>query len=348
MKKTLLALSLAGFFASSASAVMVYNNNGTQLDISGSARVMVTKTSGDNANERVDLKNDGSRVKFKFSQALGEGFRALGYMELRPSNIDFGSSISTKYLYAGLDVDNLGQLTFGRQKTAGDAFKLADPAEQDQAINVAVSLATEADKVVHFKTANMDGFGIEASYLFDQDATKLNSSHKYNANANGYQFLTKYQNQFSDLAMQLNLLYAHSNKGGYVNEGANPIVSTQKIYGVSAGIKVADLGLAMDYAKSKESKKHTNGVESSVDGVQVALTYQVTAPMDVYALYHHYSKNENGKTNDMRKVITNGFGVGSHYYLSKNVMSYVEYNRDKSTDKSASDNGAYVGLRVYF
>lgn len=358
MKKTLLVLSIASLFAGSANAVMIYSDNGTQLDVSGSVRVALVQTSGERTNDRLDLRNDGSRIKFKFGQALGDGFSALGYVELRPSSLDFGDDISTKYLYAGLSADGLGSLTFGKQKTAGDAFKLADPAEQDVAVNdgaKAADLITSARKVIHFKSDDIYSLGLEASYIFDDESGKTTASvltESYRPNLNGYQLLAKYKDNLGDVSLQLNALYSHVKKGGTIESSTTVShLQSQDVFGLAAGLNVADFGIAVDYAKSKENEKQTGKVLSKVTAIQTALTYQVTSLADVYALFHHYTKEKfsaSGSGQAKEKVITNGFGIGSHYYLSQSVMTYVEYNRDKSSNVKSYDNAAYVGLRVYF
>lgn len=352
MKKTFLFLSLASLLANPAGAVTVYDANGTQLDVGGSARFVLAKTSAEQTN-RLDLNNDGSRVTLKFSQALGDGLSALGYMELRPSNKDFDSSISTKYLYAGVSADGVGSLTFGNQKTAGDAFKLADPAEQDRAVDSAVGLNTSAKKVVHLKSDSVYGLGLEASYIFDDESSKTTvgtgSQKVYRPNLNSYQMLAKYENRLGWMGLQLNALYAHTKKGETITDKSVSHTKSQDIFGVALGLKIADLGIAVDYAKSKEKGKKAQVVElSEVKALQTALTYQVATPVDVYALFHHYARHTKDKSASVKKVLTNGFGVGAHYYLSQNVMTYLEYNRDKSSDVRFYDNSAYVGLRVYF
>lgn len=354
MKKTLLSLSIAGLMASSANAVNVFNNDGTSLDVSGSARVVLAKKT----TERVDLQNDGSRIKFKFSQRLTDSLQALGFMELRPSGENFDGGITTKYLYAGLQFDGFGSLTFGRQKTASDGFKLADPAEQDLAIDDAMGMQTSSQKNITLKLPQvygLQGFALETSYLFDHSADKKDE------NGNGIQVLAKYQQNIAGFGVKIHALYAHQKNNGIhfkstqINEQ-----TTQETFGFAGAVNMGDFGLAIDYASTELKGNKANQARGLVisgiptnsihkaRGMQTALTYQVTEPVDVYALYRHYTY----QPKEAGKYIVNGFTLGSHYFMNKNVMTYVELSRDNLSDhqtvKGFHDNAGFVGLRVFF
>ncbi len=331
MKKTLVALSVAALAATSANAATVYNQDGTKVDINGSVRVMLNKLT----DHRADLQNDGSRVKVKFSQEIGEGLKALGYIEVRPSDADFGNGIKTKRLYAGLAADGVGTLVFGKTTTAGDNFKLADPTEQGYSVNDATGLDTDGKKVVKFESANFAGFGFETSYTF---ATDANDEAE---NANAYQLLAKYENDFDGLGVNAHALYSVA-RMDYANINKT---ERNKIWGLAAGVNYADFGFAVDYSQGKGYGEHnSDGKLTSFDkdvkvkAYSLATTYQVAEPVDVYAVYTH-AKKEDEKT----KAIT----LGSHYQVAKNVQTYVEYATKKVDDKKRN-NGYYAGLRVFF
>ena len=351
MKKTLVAIAVAAFAATSANAATVYEKDGTKVDINGSVRLMLNKKT----DNRTDLQNDGSRFKFKFSQQLGEGLSALGYMELRPSGDDFDSNIKTNKVYAGFTQDNVGTLTFGKRLTAGDNFKLADPTEQFLSVVTATDLKTSSSKVVDFTSANFNGFGFQTSYVFGDDATK-----KDNPNQNGYQVLASYENDFDGLGIAAHALYSNVKHELNSNKTYN-----HKVWGLAAAVNYAGLGFAVDYAQAKVSDKRSFGFQ--LDGNeppkptkltppgldinkskawQIATTYQVNDPLDVYVAYHQFKfENESGKKDAKVK----GFAIGSHYNLTQNVKTYVEYTSEKGNwDKAKRENAYYAGLRVYF
>ena len=378
MKRTLVAVAVAAFAATSANAATVYNQDGTKLDVSGSVRVMLNKKT----DQRTDLQNDGSRVKFKFSQNIGEGLSALGYIELRPSGDDFDDGIVTKKVYAGLKAADVGTLTFGKQATAADNFKLADPTEQgwssvdgakfkvrkvklalidptkdtvkvdknmpiydlDNVETKSFGLPTSGKKVINFTSANWNGFGFQTSYVFADDAN--NDS----LNTRTWQGLFTYENKFNeDLGVKAHALYSHAKVG----EDAS-----HKVWGLAAGVDYAGLGLAVDYTHSKLEDLKAKTWE-------IAATYQVSEPLDVYLTYTDSKADQlaliqlpeidNGvlkATDEYKAVINEGvktkaISLGAHYQVAKNVQTYVEYST-KKVDKADRENGYYAGLRVFF
>ncbi len=337
MKKTLVALSVAALAATSANAATVYNQDGTKVDINGSVRVMLNKLT----DHRADLQNDGSRVKVKFSQEIGEGLKALGYIEVRPSDDDFGGGITTKRLYAGLAADGIGNIVFGKAKTAADHFKLADPTEQGYSIKDATDYKTAGDKVVKFETANFAGFGFETSYAFDKTSDKYEATGSETKNKNAYQFLAKYDNDFDGLGVNARALYSHAK---------NNTADANKTWGLAAGVSYAGFGFAADYAHAKQG-------DQKAKGYSFATTYQVAEPVDVYAVYTHgnFDNTEREVVGNATKVAVDkvkAITLGSHYQVAKNVMTYVEYASVKHTspvkDAEKRDNKYYAGLRVFF
>ena len=84
MKKTLAALIIGAFAASAANAAVVYNNEGTKVEVDGSIRLILQKTNKDGAGHtHSGLKNDGSRFGFTVNHQLNDGYYALGRIETR-------------------------------------------------------------------------------------------------------------------------------------------------------------------------------------------------------------------------------------------------------------------------
>ncbi len=362
MKKTLIALTVAASTVATANAATVYEQDGTKLDVYGSVRVVLTKQTG----QRFDLQNDGSRIGFQFSQGLTDDLSAIGQVEFRPgvTNGDtstFGSDIITKYAYAGLKSNAVGKLTFGRSVTAGDGFKLADPTEQFVHVHNAVGLTTSSNKVISFSSANFLGFGLQGSYVFDDKSTKEMSNMPYR-NANQWQAMLTYDNKITDnMSVTGHALYANQKEHLEGIPGVNSGDTQSKhVWGLAAAVKFYNVGLAVDYAQAKYKDNqigafvgyNDNGNLNSLvfankaKAFQIAATYQLTDPMDIYAAYHHFRYTDPDITGDLS---INGFSVGSHYKVNKNVLTYIEYDYDKANaDNAKADHKGYVGLRVYF
>ncbi len=339
MKKTLVALSVAAFAAASANAAVVYNQDGTKLDVNGSVRVALTKQTG----HRLDLDNDGSRVIFNFSQDLGEGFSALGYVELRPGKEDETgdwSGVYTKQLYAGLAQSDIGTLTFGKQKTAADDFKLADPTENGLSVldfdglnqnHYLNGVATEGSKVVRFVSKDFAGFGFQTSYTFGE-------SDKAKAITRGVQVLATYANDFGGLGFQAHALYADHK--GNTEDKLYPSALETRSWGLAAKVSYAGFGLATDYVQGKLTHDQLN-IDTKGKAWSVAATYQVVEPLDVYATYTHI------KAEHVGTATLKGITVGTHYQVAKNVQTYVEYDTVK-LEQFDRVNKFYTGLRVFF
>lgn len=331
MKKTLVALSVAAFAAASANAAVVYNQDGTKLEVSGSARVVLDKTT----DQRVDLNNDGSRVKFAFSQDLGEGLSALGYVELRP---DFNGGINTKRLYAGLAQADIGTLTFGKQVTAFDGFKLASPAEKGldvfgyKKIHDYVAVNTDGNKVVRFASKDFSGFSFATSYTFAQNADDSLD------NTNEYQLQAKYEQDFDGLGFKAHAIYGQNKFEYNEKDDQGKVTKTvkglvQKTWGLATKVEYAGFGLGVDYANT-QVKDH----DFKAKAFAVAATYQVSEPVDVYVSYTNAKLGEEN---------IKGISLGSHYQVAKNVQTYVEYDTVKAKDGDRV-NSVYTGLRVFF
>lgn len=72
MKKTLLALAVAAFAASSAQATVIYQKDGTKIDIDGRAHFELRN----DKDNRTDLRDVGSRLRVRAYQEIGAGFSA--------------------------------------------------------------------------------------------------------------------------------------------------------------------------------------------------------------------------------------------------------------------------------
>ena len=127
MKKTVIALAIAAFAATgAANAATVYNQDGTKVELGGSARIFLGKLGKD---QRGDLVNDGSRIKINATHTLDNGLSAFVGYETRfngsqkekqsGSNTGFGN-ITTNKLFVGFGFENVGKLSFGRQATTAD------------------------------------------------------------------------------------------------------------------------------------------------------------------------------------------------------------------------------------
>ena len=140
MKKTLAALIVSAVAASAANAAVVYDNEGTNVQLNGSLRLILEKADKkeyDAANHSAKktnsaLRNAGSRFGITVKHNLDNDFYALGRLEFRfddtESRDQFGS-LYAKRAYVGLGSKATGDITFGRQLTIADDLSQANDYE---------------------------------------------------------------------------------------------------------------------------------------------------------------------------------------------------------------------------
>lgn len=372
MKKTLVALAVSAVAATSANAAVVYNQDGTKVEVGGSVRLILQKAK----DKRTDLLNNGSRVVVKASHDLGEGFSALGNLELRLSGDDLGDQVKTKRLYAGFSQKDIGTLTFGKQLTTGDDLGLSDYTYNLGGIN---KVTDASDKVIHFKSAEWEGFSFGADYIFrDSAKTKSSNGYEYATNNNsGFVLGAFYNRQFGDFGFAI--------EGGYGQDQYSVVKTAdtngnftettpkykQRAFTVGTELSYGPVAFAVDYSQRKATKNQAvSWRTSNADGtgtvinefnnmqfnkireLEIGVKYQFIEESKVYFDYI------NGRANVKNTEDTNGVSVsklnafigGIDYKFNKNVLTYLEggHFRYKTGDVKYNDHKVNLGLRVFF
>ena len=182
MKKTLAALIIGAFAASAANATVIYNNEGTKVELNGSLRINLEKSNQDGINKSGNLKrhthsglkNDGSRFEIKARHDLGDGYYALARTEVRfdgdekglkkKDNDGFGN-LTTKRAYVGLGHKEFGQVTFGRQVTIVDDVVTAEDKTYGL-IEQGDYVSKEGKSVVRYDYYGIEGLQLGVGYQF--------------------------------------------------------------------------------------------------------------------------------------------------------------------------------------
>ncbi|KGQ30930.1 membrane protein [Gallibacterium anatis] len=352
MKKTLVALAVAAVAATSANAAVVYNQEGTKVEVGGQFRVLLTKNSG----ERADLKNPGSRVEIKATQELGSGFSALAATQLRfssrtdgESNDDF-NDIEAHDVYAGFAYDQVGTLTFGKQNTNQDDLGISDYTYDLGDVKMTHN---HDDKAAKFRSVEWNGFSFGADYFFG-NAKKDSATEQ---NGKGWGAALFYTAEVAnDTTLTVNGGYTKvknfdrtdlTNNGDY-NESA---------YVVGAELATGPFALAVDWSE-KVSTNDTNALDFGTDEVgidahkiralEVGAKYNYLENAKVYGEYQYWKATPNSGDD---KVTMNGFILGTDYWFTKQVVTYLEAGtfqyKDQDNNKDR-DNKIGVGFRVYF
>ena len=347
MKKTLAALIVTAFAASAANAAVVYDNEGTKVELNGSLRVIMEKADKkeyDAANHSTKksnsaLRNAGSRFGITVKHNLDNDFYALGRVEFRfddtTSRDKFGG-VYAKRAYVGLGSKAIGELKFGRQLTIADDLTQANDYDYGF-IPKEEYIPTAGTGVVRYDYKGIEGLQLSANYNFGQKNNEkgkpLNPGIK-NAYAVGALYT----------AGDLDARFAY----GHTNFETNASYK-HRVDGflASLGYKFGDFTLTGDfgYAHVKFDDAKTNKFY-----VSPGFAYQVVPASKVYGNYLY----ERVK-GDVNKDKTHGFLLGADYKLHKQVVVFLEgkyvttksYTNDTYTGK-VKDRAIGVGMRVYF
>ena len=347
MKKTLAALIVTAFAASAANAAVVYDNEGTKVELNGSLRLIMEKAdkkvynAANQSTKKANsaLRNAGSRFGITVKHNLDNDFYALGRLEFRfddtTSRDKFGR-LYAKRAYVGLGSKATGDITFGRQLTIADDLSQAVDYEYGF-IPKGEYIPTAGTGVVRYDYKGIEGLQLSANYNFGQTNNEkgkpLNPGIK-NAYAVGALYTA------GDLDARF--AYGHTNfeTGATYKHRVDGFLA-------SLGYKFGDFKLTGDfgYAHVKFDDAKTNKFY-----VSPGFAYQVTPASQVYGNYlYERVKGEADKDK------THGFLLGADYKLHKQVVLFVEgkyvttkeYVND-SYDGKTKDRAIGVGMRVFF
>lgn len=347
MKKTLAALIVSAVAASAANAAVVYDNEGTKVELGGSLRLIMEKADKkeyDRANHSTKkansaLRNAGSRFGVKVKHNLDNDFYALGNLELRfddtTSRDKFGGAYA-KRAYVGLGSQSVGEIKFGRQLTIADDLSQANDYEYGF-IPKGDYIPTSGTGVVRYDYKGIEGLQLSANYNFgqknDEKGKALDPAIK-NAFALGALYTAgdlDARFAYGHTSLETNATYKHRVDG----------------FLASLGYKFGDFTLTGDfgYAHAKKNDDKTNKFY-----VSPGFAYQATPMSQVYGNYlYERVKGESDKDK------THGFLLGADYKLHKQVVLFVEgkyvttkeYVND-SYDGKTKDRAIGVGMRVFF
>lgn len=347
MKKTLAALIVTAFAASAANAAVVYDNEGTKVELNGSLRLILEKANAKkydaagNSTKTTNsaLRNAGSRFGITVKHNLDNDFYALGRLEFRfndtESRDQFGS-LYTKRAYVGLGSKATGDITFGRQLTIADDLTQSNDYEYGIIPN-GKYIPTSGTGVVRYDYKGIEGLQLSANYNFGQRHDEMGDPLKVGIK-NGFALGALYT------AGSLDARFAY----GHTNYETGSSASHRKDgFLASLGYTFGDFKLIGDfgYAHVKFDDAKTNKFY-----VAPGFEYQVVPASKVYGNYLY----ERVK-GDVNKDKTHGFLLGADYKLHKQVVVFLEgkyvttksYKND-AYDGKVKDRAIGVGMRVYF
>lgn len=374
MKKTLAALIVGAFAASAANAAVVYNNEGTKVELGGRLSVIAEQsntTVDDQKQQHGALRNQGSRFHIKATHNFGDGFYAQGYLETRfvtdgtkNHSAHFGD-ITTKYAYVTLGNKALGEVKLGLAKTIADGITSAEDKEYG-VLNNSKYVPTNGN-TVGYTFKGIDGLVLGANYLLAQDRDQTDLTNRAGevvdqSISNGVQVGAKYDAN--------NIVAAIAFGRTNYKENMRPQVlnssKKEQVEGVlsTLGYRFSDLGLLVSldsgYAKTKNhaaaaatarGRSATPAYDEKRYFVSPGFQYELMEDTNVYGNFKYERTSVNQGKNTRQQAVL--FGVD--HKLHKQVLTYIEgaYARTKTNDKGKAEKtekekSVGVGLRVYF
>lgn len=361
MKKTLAALIVGAFAASAANAAVVYNNEGTSVELGGRLSVIAeqsTSTRKDQKQQHGELRNAGSRFHIKATHNFGDGFYAQGYLETRlvsdyEGRSDNFGNIITKYAYVTLGNKGFGEVKLGRAKTISDGITSAEDKEYGVLENK--EYIPKDGNSVGYTFKGIDGLVLGANYLLAQERVAYGGGNREPGEvspqkiSNGVQVGAKYDanNIIAGIA------YGRTNYREDISISASESGKKQQVNGAlsTLGYRFSDLGLLVSldsgYAKTKNYKdKHEKRYF-----VSPGFQYELMEDTNVYGNF----KYERNSVDQGKKVREQAVLFGVDHKLHKQVLTYIEgaYARTRTNDKDKTkktekEKSVGVGLRVYF
>ncbi|HHE9471329.1 TPA: porin [Haemophilus influenzae 10810] len=374
MKKTLAALIVGAFAASAANAAVVYNNEGTKVELGGRLSVIAEQSSNtldDQEQQHGALRNQGSRFHIKATHNFGDGFYAQGYLETRfvtdvtKNHSDHFGDITTKYAYVTLGNKAFGEVKLGRAETIADGITSAEDKEYG-VLNNSKYVPTNGN-TVGYTFKGIDGLVLGANYLLAQERNTTDyvpppvGEVLPQKISNGVQVGAKYDanNIIAGIA------FGRTNYRENMRITVTEPNRKQQVEGVlsTLGYHFSDLGLLVSldsgYAKTKnhkEMKRFDNGkLKPRYDEkryfVSPGFQYELMEDTNVYGNFKYERTSVNQGKNTREQAVL--FGVD--HKLHKQVLTYIEgaYARTKTNDKGKAEKtekekSVGVGLRVYF
>ncbi|MDO4697400.1 MAG: porin [Pasteurellaceae bacterium] len=348
MKKTLVALAVAAF-ATSASALTVYENEGTKVDMNGKVRVILEKET----DKRPDLKNDGSGLSFSVSHKLSDDVKVIGAVAT-----SFKKTVETDEYYVGFDSKSAGKLTFGNHDTSTAGLDKSGSTTKYGGVG---QTTNSGEKAITYASPSFGGFSFGAHYLLGNTDKKALATKASDGYSQGFGGALKFEHKVEDLKFAVN--------GGFTQENYKTAIGNVKrnAFIASTGVENDMFKVGVTYTEAKTSKKVDyntykyvdNGTQESVElalnklsqlgvGAKVVAMKQSDTEL---ALYGHYTNIRGQKSDKSVKLTANKFVVGTSYKFHKQASTFVDFMTVKGKVNNTSfkrDNKVGVGLRVWF
>ncbi|MFP2767967.1 porin [Oceanisphaera sp. KMM 10153] len=346
MKKTILALTIPALFATSASAVTVYSDEGAQVDIYGRVQYEAGER-GYQADGKTaeNFGGDGeARLGVNVKYDLNNDVDLIGKLEWSvvtegdgdSDGASAGKSIKSRYAWAGFRFMDTTDLTFGRSQNPTaqviyftDVFNIYGA---DTIYSGAVQLDDKVDDQIRVAYA-ANGVDLRAAYAFaDADKADNNTGkeNQWSASA-GYT---------APFGLGVAVAYEQQNFGN----GGVPANGDGELDAWMAGVNYSIDGFyfAAIYSQIEEED---NSKKLETEGYELHAQYSV----DAWTLMAQYAKQEADNNTGSKWDSVDNITLGAQYALTPKAKLYAEYViSDSEVDASGVKKDDRYGMGIQY
>jgi predicted porin len=318
MKKTLIALAVAGVVAAPAAFAATSN-----VDIYGKVRMSMDRVDIDGTGSQWQIEDRVSRVGVKGSEDLGGGLKAIWQVEQ-------GVAVDSAGAFGGADLRNtfvglnggFGTVLMGRHDTpykiAGSADLFADTIADSQSSGGIIGYSgfdTRASNTVAYITPTMSGLHAAVA-LVPGEAAGTNADGL----ADAYSMAAMYNNGPFNASL------------GYENYDN---IADNHAMKVNVGYTMGNLKFGGTYEKQTRAAANLD-----------AKNYLVSAAYgmgNITLMAQYGNRNSDTDANDKKRFV-----VGAGYAFSKRTDAYLAYMNDNNGTTTADVTGVTLGLNHSF
>jgi predicted porin len=364
MKKSLIALAVAGAFATPAMAVeftpSLYVSMGAGF---GQEKVADVKTAGNQV-----FSGGGNILGFKISDDIGDGMKAFASVGLtiHPNN---SGGINNRYGKVGLESGSFGTVWIGSGEQVYELGQIIDGWGADYLGGASVNgghgptaiggAGTGAgfnftrldDSVVAWTSPNFSNFTIDAVYVMGPSATTGAPAEK---DGNGYQAAIKWDGgKDMPLMIQAALASYKDYAGGVSFAGATSGTVKADAMRLTA---TWDFGVVKIGGTIQQLKSEDQAVAGTEDKV-TAYSLTGTLPVATGRIIANYTASGKQKVNgnEVADSDATGYDIGYQHDFSKTSYGYIRYEANKEgTNYSTIGGGEFkhdyvmIGMKVSY
>jgi len=357
MKKSLIALAVAGAFAAPAFAAS------SNVDVYGTIRMSLDNINSDAANsDRWTINDQTSRFGIKGSEDLGGGLKAVWQIEQQISATDpvqtgaaAGTTVDTAFGGAGLRntfvgvAGSFGTVIIGRHDTpyklGGSADQFADTSADSQKGTTGIigrnGFDNRANGTVAYVSPEWSGFHFAAAVIPGEETGAAPVSNDANGLMDAYSLVGVYANGPLKMTLGHEKFTGEMSNTGVVSATNTANSADKAATKFNIAYKFGDIGVGYTYERSKDAPIVASGTVGTSRNTDTAHLASVTYGMGPITLAAQY-----GRFNDeVATGVTTGqdlsrWTLGATYGMSKRTNVYAAYNSDNYSNDGATGGTA--------